>query len=105
MVVSYGFAGDSYGGLSNMIKGIAQVGLYNLLPNGKRVQFCAVPDETKKDINWYQGALSELVNLLDEGKIDPIIEQVFSLKSAANAHALLESGTSVGKIVLKAESW
>lgn len=104
IVVSYGFAGDSYGGLSNMLKGIAQVGLYNLLPNGKRVQFCAVPAEAKKDVSWYKGALSELVKLLDGGKIDPIIEQTFSLQNAAQAHALLESGTSVGKIVLQAES-
>jgi putative PIG3 family NAD(P)H quinone oxidoreductase len=38
--------------------------------------------------------------LLAEGRIKPVIEKTFSLKDAAAAHALMESGGHIGKIVL-----
>jgi NADPH:quinone reductase-like Zn-dependent oxidoreductase len=40
--------------------------------------------------------------LLERKKLAPAIFQVFRLEEAANAHALLESGGHVGKIVLAA---
>ena len=40
--------------------------------------------------------------LLDAGRIKPVIHQVFAAAQAAEAHALMESSTHVGKIVL---SW
>jgi NADPH2:quinone reductase len=39
--------------------------------------------------------------LLDSGKIKPVIHQVFPLEQACAAHALMESGTHVGKIMLQ----
>ena len=38
--------------------------------------------------------------LLDAGRIKPVIHQVFAAAQAAEAHALMESSTHVGKIVL-----
>ena len=38
--------------------------------------------------------------LLAEGKVKPLIHQTFPLKEAAAAHALMESSTHIGKIVL-----
>lgn len=38
--------------------------------------------------------------LLNDGKIEPIIHETFALKDAAKAHALMESSTHIGKIVL-----
>ncbi len=38
--------------------------------------------------------------LLDAGRCAPVIERVFPLAEAAAAHALMESGTHIGKIVL-----
>jgi NADPH2:quinone reductase len=38
--------------------------------------------------------------LLEQGSIQPVIHQVFPAPEAAAAHALMESGTHVGKIVL-----
>jgi NADPH2:quinone reductase len=40
--------------------------------------------------------------LLESGRIKPVIERVFEAREAAAAHALMESGQHVGKIVL---SW
>jgi len=44
---------------------------------------------------------SELVRLVDENKIKPYISQVFDLKDASKAHAFMENGEHIGKIVLK----
>ncbi|KIF82305.1 NAD(P)H-quinone oxidoreductase [Noviherbaspirillum autotrophicum] len=38
--------------------------------------------------------------LLESGKIKPVLHSVFPLADAAQAHALMESGTHIGKIVL-----
>jgi NADPH:quinone reductase len=39
--------------------------------------------------------------LLESGKIRPTVHQVFPLQQAAEAHALMESSTHIGKIVLQ----
>jgi NADPH2:quinone reductase len=39
--------------------------------------------------------------LLEQGKIKPVIYKSFPLEQAAEAHALMESSTHVGKIVLQ----
>ncbi len=38
---------------------------------------------------------------LDAGKLAPVIHQVFALQDAAAAHALMESSTHIGKIMLR----
>ncbi|HMO21454.1 MAG TPA: zinc-binding dehydrogenase, partial [Candidatus Melainabacteria bacterium] len=42
-----------------------------------------------------------IVPLLESGKLRPSIDQVFSLKDAAEAHRYLESNESFGKVILK----
>ncbi len=37
---------------------------------------------------------------LDEGRVKPVIHRCFPLREAAAAHTLLESGTTIGKIIL-----
>ncbi|MFC3852242.1 medium chain dehydrogenase/reductase family protein [Salinispirillum marinum] len=100
-VVSYGFAGNDFGGLSNMILGVVQIALLNMIPDQKIVKMCALPAESKKNINWYREALSLLVKLLEEEQINPIVGEQIPLKEAYKAHELLESGTVSGKIVLR----
>ncbi|HSW25249.1 MAG TPA: zinc-binding dehydrogenase, partial [Burkholderiaceae bacterium] len=38
--------------------------------------------------------------LLEAGKVKPIVHKVFDAAQAAQAHALMESGSHVGKIML-----
>jgi len=49
----------------------------------------------------FQRSKLEVAGLLDEGKIKPYILQRMPLSKAAEAHALIEGGTTVGKIILK----
>lgn len=100
-VVSYGFAGNSFGGIVSNIYGVIQLALLKAMPDGKKVYLCALPAESKKDILWYREALSSLVVLLEEGKIKPIVGEKVKLKEAYKAHELLEAGTVSGKIVLQ----
>jgi len=39
--------------------------------------------------------------LLEQGRVRPIIDKIFTLKQAALAHQLMESGQHIGKIILK----
>jgi putative PIG3 family NAD(P)H quinone oxidoreductase len=53
----------------------------------------------------YKSALAEEIKsrvwpLLETGRVKPVIHQVFAAPRAAEAHALMESGTHIGKIVL-----
>jgi NADPH:quinone reductase-like Zn-dependent oxidoreductase len=45
--------------------------------------------------------LNQLLRLVEQGKIRPVVDKVFPLQEAAKAHELLNSKEHVGKIVLK----
>jgi NADPH:quinone reductase len=47
-----------------------------------------------------QALRAQVWPLLESGRIKPVIHQVFPAAKAAEAHALMEAGTHVGKIVL-----
>jgi NADPH:quinone reductase len=48
-----------------------------------------------------RGATEELIRLLSSGKIEPRIHKRLPLSQAAEAHALIEKGQVLGKLVLK----
>jgi NADPH:quinone reductase len=99
-VISYGFAGDDFGGLSTMVGGVLQMFLLNLWPDGKRVRLCATPSEVKKDNTWYRKTLGDLFTMLAAGKVCPVIGARVPLVEARQAHQLVEQGRVVGKVVL-----
>lgn len=86
-----------------MIAGVMQMGYLNLLPDGKRVRLCATPGEVKKDNDWYRATLAELLALLANGNINPLVGARIPLADAAQAHQLLEQGKVNGKVVLMME--
>ncbi|HET7118662.1 MAG TPA: NADP-dependent oxidoreductase [Hanamia sp.] len=45
--------------------------------------------------------LQQIADLIDSGKMKPVISQIFPLKEAAEAHRKIEGGHTRGKIVLK----
>ena len=47
-----------------------------------------------------QDLRAEVWSLLESGRVKPVVHQVFPAAQAAQAHALMESSTHVGKIVL-----
>lgn len=53
-----------------------------------------------RDLPRLHALTAELVQLLAQNKIDPVIGARFPLDRVADAHRLLESGEVTGKIVL-----
>jgi len=103
-VISYGFAGDSFGGLGRMISGVLQMYLLKIWPDGKRVRLCATPAEVKKDNSWYRKTLTELIAMLSARQIQPVIGARVPLAEVQRAHRLLEEGSVSGKVVLLCET-
>ncbi|QIA64997.1 zinc-binding dehydrogenase [Vibrio astriarenae] len=101
IAVSYGFSGGSFGGLFKMIAGVVQLGILNILPNGKSVNFCALPSEVDKNRQWYKQTLTQLINMLEREEINPIISSVVPLSQVHKAHQELESGQCIGKVLIK----
>jgi NADPH:quinone reductase-like Zn-dependent oxidoreductase len=48
-----------------------------------------------------RGSQFEILRHFAAGKFKPVLDKVFPLKEAAQAHRLLESGQQFGKIVLE----
>lgn len=46
--------------------------------------------------------LAHVWPLLESGQVKPLVHEVYPLESAAQAHALMESGAHIGKIILRA---
>ncbi len=81
-----------------------------LKPGGMLVSIVSPPSEEKARSHGVRSAfvfiepnvriLDELAALVDTGKVRPVIGAEFALRDVVKAHALSETGRSVGKIVL-----
>lgn len=96
-LVWFGVAATKKDGLRVIPFTMLTVFILKLIPNGK--QMLTTPD-LGKDNAWYQKTLMELLDLLAEGKIKPIVAERIPLAEAARAHELLERGGYAGKVVL-----
>ena len=47
-------------------------------------------------------AYRDLMNWTSEGKIKPIIDRIFKLEEAAEAHHFIQDRKNIGKVLLKA---
>lgn len=76
-----------------------QVMLLNLLPNGRSARYYST-GQSRLNPRPFREDWAALFELLLVGQIDPVISGVFPLDQAAQANALLESGTVIGNLVL-----
>jgi NADPH:quinone reductase-like Zn-dependent oxidoreductase len=87
--------------LSRMFRFLGQVILFNLWPNGRSAMYygTGISRLNKRPFleDW-----AVLFQLLEEGKIKPIIAKKFPILEAAQANRLLENGQVIGNIVLLA---
>jgi NADPH:quinone reductase len=101
ILVPYGFYNNSTGQGGNVALEFMQLKLWNILPNGKKVEFYSIGDMRKKHPDWFKEDLMELFEMLKAGKIKPVIAECLSLRDAEKAHRLIESALVKGRIVLK----
>ncbi len=95
-LIWFGVAATKKEGMKVILSSLLMRGLLLLIPDGKKVHS---PD-MGKDNAWYRKNLSELLALLAEGKLNPIVAERFPLEEAAKAHEFLEAGKYAGKVVL-----
>ncbi len=101
-VLQHGGLFVHYGGpqsFSRFLLLVAKLILYNLLPNGKKIEGYGThrlgTDLFKED--W-----AKLFDLLEIGQIEPVVAKTFPLLEAPKAYELLESGAVAGNLVLLA---
>lgn len=85
-----------------LLGGLAKMALVNLQPNGKRIRSYGITLLYRTDKRPFMEDLRMLFQLLEEGKIKPVIARKFPILEAARANELLEGGQVTGNIVLLA---
>ena len=86
---------------SRMLHLLGQVILFNLLPNGKSAKYYGT-GISRFNRRLFLEDWATLFELLEEGKIKPVIAERFPILEAAKANELLESGKVTGNVVLLA---
>jgi len=101
-LVAYGFYNAAMGQAGNLsvALGFLRLKLWNILPNGRSATMYSITSLRKKHAGWFHEDLTELFDLLAQGKIKPIIAERMPLAEAARAHELVEQAAVKGKIVL-----
>jgi NADPH2:quinone reductase len=89
-------------GLFTLLGRIAKMTLVNMRPKGKSIRSYGISALYRMDKRPFMEDLTVLFNLLEEGKIKPIISKKFPILEAAKANELLESGQVIGNVVLLA---
>jgi NADPH:quinone reductase-like Zn-dependent oxidoreductase len=85
--------------LAHFVLLVAKLLLYNLLPNGKRIEGYGTH---RLGVDLFKQDWTALFKLLEEGKIKPILAGKYPLLEAVKAYGLLESGQVTGNLVLLA---
>ena len=101
ILVPYGFYKNSTGQGGNVALEFMQLKLWNLLPNGKKVDFYSIGEMRNKHPEWFIEDLRELFKMLKEGKLAPVIARHLPLKEAEKAHKLIDEALVKGRLVLQ----
>lgn len=100
--VGYGMSAAIEGGRRNRMLAVwsfAWLWMAGLLP-GKSAQWYSITTEKKKHPEWFREDLSQLLTMLQEKKISPVVAGRLPLRDASRAHEMLENASVSGKIVL-----
>jgi len=99
-LVAYGFYDNAIGKGGNVPIAYMRVALWNFLPNGRSTVFYSIGALRKKHPDWFREDLTDLFDLLAQGKINPVIAERMGLEDAVRAHQLIEQAAVQGRIVL-----
>jgi NADPH:quinone reductase-like Zn-dependent oxidoreductase len=100
--VGYGMSAAIEGGRRNTLLAATSfvwLGIVGLLP-GKSARWYSIITEKKKNAELFREDLTQLLGMLREKQIRPVIAEKLPLREAARAHELLERASVSGKIVL-----
>jgi NADPH:quinone reductase-like Zn-dependent oxidoreductase len=100
--VGYGMSAAIEGGRRNTLLAATSfvwLGVVGVLP-GKLARWYSITTEKKKNPQFFREDLTQLLGMLREKLIRPVIAERLPLREAARAHELLEHASVSGKIVL-----
>jgi NADPH:quinone reductase-like Zn-dependent oxidoreductase len=101
-LVWFGIAASKRDGFKVIPLTLLTLALLKVVPNGKKA--LTTPDLSKESA-WYRETLAQLLDLLAQGELSPVVSARVPLSDAAQAHQLLESGNYRGKIVLVTDAY
>ena len=83
-----------------LVLGLILSWLLGLLPDQRTIMNYNITRSKFSSPGWCRDDLVELLGLLKQGKIKPVIAERIPLIEAMRAHELLERGSVIGKLVL-----
>ena len=102
ILVAYGSYNSAIGKEGSAILSYTSLMIRSSFTSGKSASTYSIVPFKEKHPDWFADDLKELMHLLEQGKIKPVISKKLSLTDAAKAHQLLEARSVKGKIVLLA---
>lgn len=81
---------------------VVKLVFYNLLPNGKKVEGYGTH---RLGVDLFKKDWGTLFEMLEDGRINPIIAEKYPLLEATRANEMLESGRVTGNLVLLAQDY
>lgn len=100
-LVAYGFQNAVQGKGGNIPLDLLRLKLWHWCPNRKSTAFFSIGATRKQHPEWFREDVADLFRLLQDGKVDPSIDQVIKLEDIPEAHRRIEAGEPVGKIVVR----
>lgn len=96
-----GMASIKKSGVSTIPLSLMTAGLIALWPNGVRLPMSpSMLSFPARNPNWYIDTLTDLLAKAAVGDLRPAIAAEIPMRDAARAHAMLQEGGLVGKVVL-----
>jgi NADPH:quinone reductase-like Zn-dependent oxidoreductase len=99
-LIWFGVAGTKQHGGWVIPASLAMRTLVALIPDGKKAPM--TPAASPDNIERYPETLAQLLDLLADGSLRPLVEDRIPLLEAARAHEMIEQGNYAGKFVLVA---
>lgn len=100
-LVSFGFYNAVMGRGGSIPLDILRLKLWNILPNHRSTSFYSITATRRKHPEWFSADLSALFELLEAGKIRPIIDRRMPMVKAADAYERIAHAEVKGKIILE----
>jgi NADPH:quinone reductase-like Zn-dependent oxidoreductase len=100
ILVTYGSYNSAIGKEGGAILSYANMMFRSFLTANKSASIYNIVSTKEKHPDWYHDDLKELLKLLEQGKIKPVISCKLPMADAQKAHQILEERGVKGKIVL-----
>lgn len=102
-LIAYGFYAAASHGTNVLVEVLSQylwLTVWRLPPQRKHVAFYDIRPYRRRHPNWFREDLTNLLDLLAAGKIQPVIMARLPLDDVIRAHQLVEQAAVQGKLVL-----